>query len=152
MSALVLALIVGCGDGTSGGVTPPITGSLTEGTWYMHQANGTDLPAVISTRFVGVAVEETTLDSARIVIDGNSGWEQRYYMTITLTGIIDRREVVFDKGIWGDGGPGFTFSSSVRVRSFSASVTTPGVLSTVEQMLFFTAAPAVSGTYRLTRP
>jgi hypothetical protein len=139
-------------DSSAAPTSTPQPGSLTEGTWYLHEANDSTLPATIATRFVGAALEETSLDSAQITIDGNGGWKQRYYLRILITGTLDRTEVVLDEGQFSDVGAGYTLSSSARSRAISVTVPLTGRMQTTEQMVFYTGAPTVSGLYRLTRP
>ena len=150
---LLLGVILASGcDSSAAPTTVPQPGSLTEGTWYLHEANDSTLPATIATRFVGAALEETIVDSAQITVDGNGGWKQRYYLRILITGALDRSEVVLDEGQISEGGPGYTLASSARARAISVTIPVTGRMQTTEQMVFYTSAPTVSGLYRLTRP
>lgn len=148
---LALSFVAGC-DSDAAPTTVPQPGSLTEGTWYLHEANDSTLPATIATRIVGAALEQTALDSAQISIDGNGGWKQRFYLRILIAGSLDRSEVVLDEGQFSDVGAGYTLASSVRPRAISVSVPVTGRMETTEQMVFYTGAPTISGLYRLTRP
>lgn len=154
LSLIGLVVALACGDGTGSSGPPPTPGPLESGPWYLHTANGDPLPAKISERIVGVALEETFVDSARIDVDLNAGtWEQRYWIRVLVTGVLDRQEVVIDFGDYAIG-PGMTylFTSDVRTRSLViGSVTSLSFVST-EPMLFYVDAPDVTGLYRTTPP
>ena len=152
--AVLLLAIVACisCDASTTTVDPTPPGTLDYGTWYLHAANGDSLPALISDRIAGVAQERTYLDSARLDVDVDGGWVQRYWIRVTLTGILDRSESVYDLGRWSLSGDRFLFASSVRTRTFLMRAPIAGELESTETMLFFVGAPAVIGSYRMTRP
>jgi hypothetical protein len=155
--ALVVALataVVACDD--SGTVTePPTTAAeLGGGLWYLNTANGEALPAKIAERPVGVALEETFLDSAQIVIDVNTGtWRQRYWYRVLLFGTLDRAEVVVDSGSYTIATSStYFFASGYRTRTLAVSPAGATRMDTTEPIVFFPSAPAVTGLYRRTRP
>lgn len=155
--ALVVALsaaAVGC-DG-SGTVTapPPTVAELGAGLWYLNTANGNALPAKIAERFVGVATEETFLDSAQITIDLNAGtWRQRYWYRVLVLGALDRAEVVVDSGSYTIATSStYFFASGYRIRTLAVSPSGTTRMDTTEPIVFFTNAPTVAGLYRRTRP
>ena len=150
--AIVLVLS-GCGDVVRGGpvaLGPP--GYLEGGTWFMHEANEAPLPVKISERIVGVAAEQTMLDSAMLDVDQNGSWTQRYWFRVLITGTVDRSEMVYDLGSWSYTPSGYQFTSSVRARQFVVTAPLVGQLASVEQMLNYSNAPTVTGTYRLIHP
>lgn len=150
---VLLSTLGACDAENSASPVPIQPTTLPPGTWYMHAADDSTLPARIATRTVGVALEETFLDSARLVIAYNGLWSQRYWLRVNVSGLLDRTEVVLDEGIWG---PPFSatyaFNSNVRTRTFSITVSDSTTIRTIEPMLFWTAAPTTSGVYRSTRP
>lgn len=152
--AVVLAAgLAACSD-QGGVIVPPSTGGpLIPGTWYLHEANGDTLPAQISQRIVGVASETTMLDSARLLVNSDLTYEQRFWTRVLVTGTLDRVDVVIDNGTFGSEGRGFRLTSSVRAREFTMVVPSLGNLTTTEQMVFFVNSPPMTtGTYKLSRP
>jgi len=152
--AAVLAL--GLAACEAGGVTatPPTTGGpLIPGTWYMHTADGDALPAKISERIVGVALEATMLDSAQLVVNADLTYEQRYWIRVLITGNLDRSDVVLDEGVFASEGLGFRLTSSLRAREFTFVVPSLGNITTSEQLVFFANDPPITtGTYKLSHP
>ena len=124
-AALLLAFAVAC-DGTGTAAPPDIPGlgAVRPGTWYMHAANGTILPAVISDRFIGISPEQTFLDSARFLVDPNGTYQQLYWIRVLVTGTLDREEVVLDQGFWSSFGGDNQFRSLVRPRALSVGFPT----------------------------
>lgn len=118
----------------------------------MHTANGTNLPAQISDRFIGVSPERTFLDSARILINSNGQYQQLYWIRVLISGNVDRTEVVLDEGIWTTFGGSNSFRSFLRNRAINVVFPTAARLESTEQMLYWSGAPLVSGVYLLTRP
>lgn len=151
--AALLVVAVACGDVTAPGVPVLEPKELTSGTWYMHSADGEDLPAKISERNVGVALEETFVDSARLVVSVNGVWRQSYWIRVNVSGNLDREELITDEGIWG---PPFSavygFTSSIRARAFSVTVVSDDEITSSEKLLFYVGASAVTGVYRTARP
>lgn len=147
-----------CGE--SAPITNPPGGSLPlpEGFWYLNAANDSALSATIGERTVGVALEESILDSASIFIGDDGTWRQRYWYRVFVTQALDRTEVVVDEGTWAaapDGSPPNTYvlTSSLRGRTITVSFEAPATeLRSVERMLTFVDAPDVNGLYRRTRP
>ena len=153
LAVILLAGVAACSDqGTI--IVPPSTGGpLIPGTWYLHTANGDTLPAKISERIVGVATETTRLDSARLLVNSDLTYEQRFWIRVFVTGVLDRTEVVTDNGTFGSEGRGFRLTSSLRARDFTMVVPSLGSLTTTEQMLFFVNNPPMTtGAYKLSRP
>lgn len=158
LGTLAVAVLTACDEGTitsgPGGGTLP----LPEGYWYLNTANDSGLPAVISERTVGVALERTILDSAVINVLDDGTWTQRYWYRVFVTGILDRTEVVVDQGTWAEapaGSPDNTYllTSTIRPRVSEVSFAPPATeLLSVEPMLFYSNAPSVEGAYRRTRP
>lgn len=149
----MLALCVGfaaCSGESATTVVPP--GTLTPGTWYMHEANGDSLPALIATRFVGIVTEETYLDSATITVVAGGTWEQRHYYSVFVSGALDREELLFDRGAWAPQTAGYSFVSALRSRAFTGTFPFPSLLATTEPILTWTSAPSVAGDYRQVRP
>lgn len=151
--AVILAVgLAACEDG--GGTTTPPTpgGPLIPGTWYMHTADGDTLPAKISERIVGVALEATMLDSAQLVVNADLSYEQRYWIRVLVTGTLDRSDVVLDEGNFASEGLGYRLTSSLRAREFTLVVPSLGNITTSEQMVFFANNPPITtGTYKLSR-
>lgn len=153
---LVVALLAGisaCNPSTEP-ITPPGTGgTLYTGTWHMHEADGEPLPAVISERIVGVAVEKTVLDSSILLLNTDNTYEQRYWTRVLVTETLDRSDFVIDQGTYVAEGLGYRFSSNFRARQFTMVVPAIGFLETTEQMLYLAGTTRLTvGTYRLTRP
>lgn len=145
-----IASLGACGDEVTS--QPLVPGPLTAGTWYMHTANGLDLPAEISRRFVGLVDEQIVLDSSRIVVVAGGTWQQRYWTRVFHIGVLDRSEFVLDEGTWVLDGPAYDFTSTLRPRTFSVVVDSPTRVTSTEPMVFFANAPAVTGVYRTTAP
>lgn len=151
---LVLTAVLSSCDAGTGGTAPFATGAypIVLPVWYMWYANDSTLPATISVRLIGVAQEETVLDSARLTVNRDGSYSQRYAYRVFVTGVLDRSDFVLDEGTWTVTGASYTFSSSVRSRTFSVTVPRAGELSSTEPMLFFSSAPITTGTYRLLPP
>lgn len=146
-AALILAFAVACdGPGTAAPPVIPGPGAVVPGTWYMHAANGTNLPAVISDRFIGISPEQTFLDSARLLISTDGSYKQRYWIRILITGSLDREEVVLDEGFWTSFGDDNRFRSFVRDRTLSVGFPAPGRVRTSEQLLILVRRAARLGT------
>lgn len=153
LAAILTVGVAACDDKT--GVTPPPTtgGPLIPGTWYMHEANADTLPAKISERIVGVALEQTYLDSAQLIVNADLTYSQRFWTRVLITSTLDRSDVVIDNGTFGSEGQGFRLVSSVRARQFTMVVPALGRITTSEQMVFFVNAPPLTtGSYQLSRP
>ena len=134
---------------TSGGGA---LGPLIPATWYMRTANDSVLPATISVRTIGVAQEETVLDSARLVVNSDGTYAQRYWLRIFVSTVLDRSEVVVDEGTWTVTSTAFQFTSTIRARAFAVTSPQFGRLTSQERMVFFGSAPTTAGGYRLTPP
>lgn len=149
--AALLGLAACDGEVTAG---PPVTGGpLIPGTWYMHFANDSALPATISTRPAGVAQEKTIVDSARLVLNSDLTYTQRYWTRVLLNGVLDRTEVIVDEGTFAPQAAGFALTSQLRTREFSLIVPALGTVTTSEQMVFYvTDPPITTGTYKLSHP
>jgi hypothetical protein len=156
LASLATAVLLAACDAS--GVTPPSNGGVPPqfparpGTWYMHTANDSALPHRIANRSVGVAVEETFLDSARIFVNSNGTYQQFYFLRINIQSVPDREEVILDEGFWTSFGGENRFRSLVRNRIFDVTFPAADRLQTSEQMLYWGGAPNVRGVYRLTRP
>ncbi len=152
--AVILAVgLAACED--TGIITPPPTtgGPLIPGTWYMHSADGDALPAKISERIVGVALEATMLDSAQLMVNADLSYEQRYWIRVLVTGTLDRSDVVLDEGNFASERLGFRLTSSLRAREFTFVVPSLGNITSSEQMVFFANNPPITtGTYKLSHP
>lgn len=153
--AAICALVVACSesDGTSLTPPPPSPPTLGDGDWFLRTANGDTLPAKVSERFIGAAVEETFLDSARIRVNlSSASWQQQYWYRVLVFGSLDRSEVVVDSGVYQVAtGASYFFTSAFRVRTMVVSPSTTQ-LTTTEPILFFVGASPVTGDYRRTRP
>lgn len=152
--AVILAVgLAACEDGSIT-TTPPTTGGpLIPGTWYMHAADGDTLPAKISERIVGVALEATMLDSAQLMVNADLSYEQRYWIRVLVTGTLDRSDVVLDEGNFAPEGLGYRLTSSLRTREFTFVVPSLGNITSSEQMVFFANNPPITtGTYKLSHP
>lgn len=154
LAAIPLALIASCdGNGVTTPPPPPTPAPLPPGIWFMHEANDEALPAMIADRIVGVAQEQTFLDSARLVVGANGAWEQRYWFRVNVTQNLDRAETILDEGTWGPPySATYLFESNVRARTFSATIPRSGVVLTNEVMLHYVGASAVTGRYLQTHP
>lgn len=152
LGAAALFSLAACdGDVTA---APPVTGGpLIPGTWYMHFANDSALPASVSVRSAGVAQEKTMLDSARLVLNSDLTYSQRYWTRVLLNGVLDRTEVIVDEGTFAPQAIGFVLTSQLRTRQFSLVVPALGTVTTSEQMVFYvTDPPITTGTYKLSHP
>ncbi|MBL8996566.1 MAG: hypothetical protein KJZ74_01625 [Gemmatimonadales bacterium] len=154
---LVVGLVAALAACDGGSVTPPdgvdlAPSPLSIGTWYLHAANDSVIPATISSRFIGVTPEETIVDSARLIVRVDQYYEQRVWMRVFLNGTLDRTEIMVDEGIWTPTPVDYQFTSSIRPRIFSVTATSGGVVNSLERMVFFANAPVTSGRYRMTRP
>jgi len=150
--AAVVALVA-CDAGDT--ITPPPTSGLPliAATYYLHEADGDTLPALISTRIAGVSQEKTFLDSARIIIAADSTYEQRYWVHILLNEVPDRSEFVIDIGTYKVEGFGFRLTSELREREFTMVVPRLGNITSFEQMLYFANEPPITtGLYKVTPP
>ncbi len=152
LAAAALLGLAACEGDVS--TSPPVTGGpLIPGTWYMHFANDSALPAAISVRVAGVAQEVTMLDSARLVLNADMTYSQRYWTRTLLNGVLDRSEVVLDEGTFASQPIGFGLTSQLRSRAFSLVVPTLGTITTSEQMVFYVSSPPLTtGTYKLSHP
>lgn len=152
LGAAALFSLAACDEGVT--VGPPVTGGpLIPGTWYMQFANDSALPATISTRSTGVAQEKTIVDSARLVLNADMTYTQRYWTRVLLNGVLDRTEVILDEGTFTPQEVGFSVTSQLRARQFSLVVPSLGTITTSEQMVFYvTNPPITTGTYRLSPP
>ena len=148
---LLSATVVAC---DSGSTLPVATGSfpLVPALWYMRSANDSALPATIATRAVGIAQEQTIVDSAQLTVYSNGDYRQRYWLRILINGALDRTEVVLDEGVLTKLQPVYEFSSTVRARVFTVTVPQSGTVITSEPMVFFSSAPTTTGRYQLTPP
>lgn len=151
---LVLVLALASCDSSTPAALPPPTGAfpLIPGTWYMHSANDSTLPATISARTVGVAQESSLLDSSRLTISSDGSYQQRYWYRVFVGTTLDRSEVVHDEGLWVLTGSEYRLISSLRARTSTLTVPQLGRVITDEQMVFYSSAPRTTGVYRLSRP
>ncbi|MHB1298428.1 MAG: hypothetical protein ACYC0B_07875 [Gemmatimonadaceae bacterium] len=149
LALAVAALLAACGD-TPAITPPPGPTPLPAGTWYLHSANGLELPAEIARRFIGVVDEQTILDSARLVVNGGGTYEQRYWTRVLHIGVLDRSDVVIDFGSWDESGSANAFTSMARARTFTVSVNSTTQVTSNEPMVFFPGAVNVTGVYRTT--
>lgn len=152
LAVILTAGIAACGEQSV--TTPPVIGGpVIPGTWYLQTANGDTLPAKISERIVGVAQEVTFLDSARLIINADLTYQQRYWTRVLVTNTLDRADFVLDFGTFTASGSGYRLTSDFRAREFTMVVPSLGNLTTTEQMLFFAnAPPTTTGRYRLSPP
>jgi hypothetical protein len=150
--ALAALAVASCGEDAVAPPTPrPIP--LIPAVWYMHAANGNDLPAAeVARRFIGVTDEQTLVDSARIDIRSGGTWEQRYWVRVFHNGNLDRSEFVLDEGSWAEDGSQMTFTSALRARTFTMTATVLTEATSNERMVFFVDAPVIVGTYRPIEP
>lgn len=144
--------LVSCGDPGQINDPPGPPGYLNGGVWFMHTANDSTLPAVISTRTVGVALEQTILDSARLVVETDGSWVQRHWYRVLVTSTVDRVDAVYDIGSWVSAPNGYVFTSRVRPREFTITAPLVGVLESAEPILSYVGAPIVTGRYQLDHP
>jgi len=147
--ASLAAGLVGCEDA---GTTVILQPSLSPGRWYLHAANGEDIPALIGDRTIGLTQEETFIDSATIDVTATGEYEQRIHLRILHAGVEDRQETFYDAGTWTREAVGFAFVSGLRARTFSGTVQPGGALISSESVLTWSGAPTVAGTYRKTLP
>jgi len=153
LAVSLLAGVSACNPSTEPIAPPGTGGTLYTGSWYMHEANGDPLPAIISERVVGVAVEKTVLDSSILVLNTDDTYEQRYWTRVLVTETLDRSDFVIDQGTYAAEGLGYRFTSNFRAREFTMLIPTIGFVETTEQMLYLAGAPRLTlGTYRLSRP
>jgi hypothetical protein len=119
----------------------------------MHAADDDTLPAKISERIVGVALEATMLDSAQLMVNADLSYEQRYWIRVLVTGTLDRSDVVLDEGTFSPEGLGYRLTSNLRAREFTFVVPSLGNITSSEQMVFFANNPPITtGTYKLSHP
>lgn len=149
LALAVAAMLAACGDEPA--ITPPPgVIPLPAGLWYMRTANGLELPAEISRRFIGVVDEATVLDSARLVVNADGTYEQRYWTRVFHLGALDRSDVVFDFGAWAASGSANDFTSMTRARRLTVTVNSATQVTSDEPMVFFQGAVNVTGVYRTT--
>jgi hypothetical protein len=130
--------------------TPP---TVAGATWYLHAVNDTTLPATVSARGIGVVLEQIVLDSAAITIDTTGRWEQRAWMRVFLSGVLDRTETLVDHGTWITAGGASTLTSTVRApRTIALVALDATTVRTTERFPSHLTAPLTTGTYRRTRP
>lgn len=149
LGLVVATLLAACGD------TPPITPPpgvtpLPAGTWHMRTANGLELPAEIARRFIGLVDEQTVLDSARLVVNADGTYEQRYWTRVFHIGVLDHSDVVIDFGSWVEADGANDFTSTTRDRKFTVTVNSTTQVTSNEPMVFFPGAVNVTGVYRTT--
>ena len=142
---------VGCEAGALS--QPPVApGVLIPAKWYLHEADTSRVPALISSRFVGVSLEKTFVDSAVIEIKNDSTYTQRYWIRVLVNDSLDRAELEIDEGDVSATGADFTLTSRLRARTFRFSVISFGAVSTTESFAPYIGAPLNTGRYRLNRP
>jgi len=130
--------------------TPPTVAGTT---WYLHAVNDTTLPATVSARGIGVVLEQIVLDSAAITIDTTGRWEQRAWMRVFLSGVLDRTETLVDQGTWTAAADTYTLTSAVRApRTVALIALDASTVRTAERFPSHLTAPLTTGTYRRTRP
>ena len=130
--------------------TPP---TVAGATWYLHTVNDTTLPATISARGIGVVLEQIILDSAAITVDTTGRWEQRAWMRVFLSGVLDRTETLVDQGTWIAAADAYTLTSTVRApRTIALIALDSSTIRTAERFPSHLTAPLTTGTYRRTRP
>ncbi len=149
---LGVGAILSCEVSTS--TSPPPQGALplATGFWFLHTADDSAVSATIAERTVGIALERTVVDSASLFIESDGSYEQRYWIRVFVTGVLDRSETVIDLGTWALNVDTYTFTSAVRTREFSVTPTVTGQLRTLERMVFWLDAPETTGIYHRTRP
>jgi hypothetical protein len=151
IAAAAAVLLASCGESEVTPVNPePLP--LGTGIWFLNTVDDSILGSTIATRTVGVAIERTVVDSGSLFVGSDGGYEQRYWLRIFVSGALDREETVIDLGTWSALGLGFTFTSSVRNRSFTITPVASNRLMSAEPMVFFAGAPITEGVYRRTRP
>lgn len=155
--ALLIALLLAAGcesDGTTPvGPGPSPLLPIADGNWFLNSVNSSALPAKVSERFIGVTLEEVYVDSAQLVINNfTDSYQQRYWTRVMHSGVEDRREFVYDEGLFSIGSGAYVFNSTVRSRTFT--LTTPGLtlVRSAEQMATHNGADVVAGDYARTRP
>ena len=141
--AVLAAGLSGCEDAGTTVILPP---TLTAGRWYLHSANGEDIPSLIADRVIGLTQEETFIDSATIDVTSAGEYEQRIYLRILHAGVEDREETFIDSGTWTREAVGFAFVSTLRSRTYSATMQPGSALVTSETLLTWSGAPTVAGT------
>lgn len=149
--ATACIVITACGD-DSPMATLPLPSPIPGGEWRLQSANDLSLPAKISERSVGVAIEESYLDSAKIFINDTTGtWEQRAWIRVLHMGVEDRRDLMIDMGYYqvNAAGTNFSFSSDIRSRNYDALLLSPALLRTSEPLLFYVGAEPIIGLYLL---
>lgn len=152
---LLVLLAAACEADGSGPSGPPVTPLLPigDGTWYLHTANSVALPAKVSERTIGVTIEEVFVDSARLWFDNFSGsYQQRIWIRVNHTGVEDRKDFVFDEGLFSLGSGAYVLNSAVRSRTLTVTTPSATELLTAETMAFHSGADLVAGMYRRTPP
>jgi hypothetical protein len=151
LMTLAAAAIAAC-DATGTTTPPPGPSPLGAGTWYLNTVDDSALGSTIATRIVGVTEERTFADSGFLVVNVDGSYEQRYWLRVFVTGVLDRSETVIDLGNWIATDTGYVFVSSVRSRSFLIVPIDLANTASEEQMVFYQTAPTTFGLYRRTRP
>jgi hypothetical protein len=149
--AFAAVVTVSCED-TGTGIVDPGPLPLGTGQWFLNTADDSVLGSTIAQRTVGVALERTVVDSGSLFINADGAYEQRYWLRIFVTDVLDREETVIDIGTWAAIGSSFTFTSSVRTRTFTVTPAIDDRLFTAEPMVFWADPPQTEGLYRRTRP
>lgn len=154
LSAAIAAAALGSCDGATAPDGGLILGfrQLLPATWYMHAANDSLLPTTISVRSVGIVEERTIVDSSRLVVRNDFTYQQRYWLRVFVSGVLDRSDLVIDEGTWTSDFAVYRFSSTLRPRTFTVTVPVPGRLLSDEPLVFFTSAPTTQGRYHLDPP
>lgn len=154
--ALVAALVLACSDAPSSPPPVPTLPPLPTGTWYVNQADGQALPAMIAHRLVDGVLEQTFLDSSSFQIDPAGTWQQLIFKRRVLIGTAsasgDISEPVADFGTWTATDSAYLFSSLARPRQFVIRTPSSDSLSTYQKLVDHAESGVVRSSFRRTPP
>src|SRR5687768_4968420 len=112
LASLLIGLIAisACGDGSTDPRPIPLP-PLAAASWHLHAADGDPLPALVVDKIVAGAVEQTWIDSARLVVVAQGRWERRAYLQRFRNGDFLSWVLSVDAGSWAVTDTGYLFSS-----------------------------------------
>lgn len=143
-----LLVAASCGEDQSGPTDPLLLEPLESAEWFMHEADGQALPAVIAHREVDGQYEETILDIARLQVFANGTYEQRYRVRTLRDGVEVQADAVIDVGTWTARATDYLLTSGTRVRSFTIAPPSDAGVTSREVMVHRPEAGQVVGLYR----
>lgn len=154
-------LVLACSDSPSAPPPDPSLPPLPTGTWYVNEADGQSLPAMIAHRLVNGVLEQTFLDSSSFTIDPAGTWQQQIFKRRVLigtpAGVVgaatgDINEPVADFGTWTATDSAYLFSSLARPRQFVIRAPSPDSLFAYQKLVDHAESGVVRSSFRRTPP